>query len=67
MAHSGGSMKRISVFISERQYEQFQKLGKAEGRPYSELIREALSQYLRRHGASAAKTGRKRVAPRKRP
>ena len=60
-------MKRISVFIPERQLEQFQKLGSAEDRPYSELIREALSQYLRRHDASVAKAGRKRVAPRKRP
>ena len=60
-------MKRISVFISERQYEQFRELGRAEERPYSELIREALSQYLRRRGAWVAKPGRLRAGTRKRP
>ena len=60
-------MKRISVFISERQYEQLRELGRTEDRPYSKLIREALSQYLRRRGAWVAKPGRLRVVTRKRP
>jgi len=60
-------MKRISVFISERQYEQFKGLGRAEERPYSELIREALSQYLRRRGAWVVKPGRLRAVTPKRP
>ncbi len=60
-------MKRISVFISERQYEQLRELGRAEDRPYSKLIREALSQYLGRRGAWVAKPGRLRVVTRKRP
>ena len=65
--HSECGMKRISVLISERQYEQFKGLGSAEERPYSELIREALSQYLRRRGAWVAKPGRLRAFTRKRP
>ncbi len=60
-------MKRISVFISDLQYEQFKGLGRAEERPYSELIREALSQYLRRRDAWVAKPGRLRAVTRKRP
>ncbi len=40
-------MKRISVFIGEPQYQQFLELANVKGRPYAELIREALDDYLR--------------------
>jgi len=52
-------MRRISVYISEPQYGDFQALAANQGRPYSELIREALSQYLRRqHGGPARRRPR---------
>jgi predicted DNA binding CopG/RHH family protein len=59
-------MKRISVFIAEPQYRAFQELASEQGRPYSELIREALSRYLRDHGKPAEKAERKRGATRRR-
>ena len=63
-------MKRINIYIAEPQYEQFHALAESQGRPYSELIREALDQYLRRQGAPrqpSKRADRKRVATRKRP
>ena len=63
-------MKRINIYIAEPQYEQLNALAERQGRPYSELIREALDQYLRRQGAPrqpSKRTDRKRVATRKRP
>ena len=63
-------MKRISVFIAERQLARLQALGEEYGQPYAELIREALNAYLRQKDAEAAvrqKAERKRVAARKRP
>ena len=62
-------MKRISVFIAERQLAQFRALGKEYGQPYAELIREALNVYLRERDAETAvrqKAERKRAATRKR-
>lgn len=59
-------MKRISVFVAEPQYRAFQELATERGVPYSELIREALSRYLRDHGKPAEKADRKRVGARKR-
>ena len=43
-------MKRINIYIADPQYEQLQALGERRGRPYSELIRAALDQYLRQQG-----------------
>jgi len=63
-------MKRISVFIAERQLARLQALGEEYGQPYAELIREALNAYLRQKDAEAAvrqKAERKRAATRKRP
>ena len=63
-------MKRISVFIAERQLARLQALGEEYGQPYAELIREALNAYLREKDAETAvrqKAERKRVAARKRP
>ena len=63
-------MKRISVFIAERQLARLQALGEEYGQPYAELIREALNAYLRERDAETAvrqKAERKRVAARKRP
>ena len=40
-------MKRISLFVSEPQYQRFRQLARVAGRPYAELVREALDSYLR--------------------
>lgn len=40
-------MRRISLFLSEPQVEGFKALAQELDRPYSELIRDALDQYLR--------------------
>jgi hypothetical protein len=40
-------MKRISLFLSDPQVAKFKALGKRLDRPYAELIREALDEYLR--------------------
>jgi hypothetical protein len=45
-------VKRISLFLSGPQVRAFQALGRKLDRPYSELIREALDEYLRRRGES---------------
>lgn len=63
------TMKRISLFVSERQYEQFLSISKEMGQPYAELIREALNNYLQQHGDAATstkRTARKRVSARRR-
>jgi hypothetical protein len=64
------TMKRISLFISERQYKQFLSLSEAMGQPYAELIREALNSYLRAHAgtteSATKKAARTRVRARKR-
>ena len=39
-------MKPISIHVSERDYQQFKSLAAQAGRPVSELIREAMSDYL---------------------
>ncbi len=61
-------MKRISLFVSERQYEQFLALSNAMGQPYAELIREALNGYLSQHRLTVPikKVARKRVTTRTR-
>lgn len=63
------TMKRISLFVSDRQYEQFLSLSKAMGQPYAELIREALNSYLQQHSGavtSPKRAARKRVSARRR-
>ena len=55
-------MRRVTLYISEPQYQQFQELAATRGQAYSELIREALNRYLR----AQARTDRKRASTRKR-
>jgi len=62
-------VKRISIFLSEPQVDAFQKLSAESGRPYAELIREALDAYLRDKGRThpaKSKTERPRAVTRKR-
>jgi metal-responsive CopG/Arc/MetJ family transcriptional regulator len=63
------AMKRISLFVSERQYKEFLALSTAMGQPYAELIREALNNYLREHrpahAPSKKRAAGKRVGARK--
>jgi hypothetical protein len=40
-------VRRINIYIGDLQHEQFQVLAERHGRPYSELIREALNEYLK--------------------
>lgn len=42
-------MKTITVNVSEPVYEEFRRASKAQGRPTSELIREAMETYRREH------------------
>lgn len=42
-------MKTITVNVSEPVYEEFQQYAKRVDRKASELIREAMDQYRRRH------------------
>lgn len=40
-------MRTITVNVSEPVYEEFQRAAKAQGRPTSELIREAMERHRR--------------------
>ena len=40
-------MKTITINVSETVYEDFRRASKAQGRPTSELIREAMERYRR--------------------
>jgi metal-responsive CopG/Arc/MetJ family transcriptional regulator len=41
-------MKRININISDKQDKEFHRLAKEEGLTFSELIRRALDEYLRK-------------------
>ena len=41
-------MKAISVYVSEKTYEEFQKYAQDQDRPVAELIREAMEAYRER-------------------
>lgn len=45
-------MRAISVHVEEEEYRRFKSLASLEGRPVAALIREAMSDYLDREGAS---------------
>jgi len=44
-------MKKITLNISTKQHEAFKQLAQREGLPYSELIRRALDEFLRRYAS----------------
>lgn len=46
-------MRRINIYIAEPQHQRLQQLAAERGLAYSELIREALTQYLRRQAREA--------------
>lgn len=39
-------MRLISIHVSERAYEEFRILSARSGRPVSELVRQAMADYL---------------------
>ena len=41
-------MKPISVYLSERAYQDMKSLAAERGRPVAELIRQAMDEYLQR-------------------
>jgi len=41
-------MKRININISDKQHKGFHRIAKEEGLTFSELIRRALDEYLKR-------------------
>jgi predicted DNA binding CopG/RHH family protein len=43
------TMKRIAIHITQKQYEAYKQFAQREGLPYSELIRRALDEFLRRY------------------
>jgi hypothetical protein len=42
-------MKTITINVSEPVYEEFRRASQNQGRPTSELIREAMEHYRREH------------------
>jgi hypothetical protein len=59
-------VKRISLFLSDPQVAAFKTLARDLDRPYAELIRDALDQYLRQRDPTSKKAERPRAATRKR-
>jgi hypothetical protein len=63
-------MKRISIYVSEPQHAGFHALGQRRGLKASELMRQALDEYLERHGVVNAsgktKAARQRAQTRRR-
>ncbi len=60
--------KRYSFFIDEELEAGLKALKRRDGMPEAEALRRALAGFLKRKGIiKAEKTGRKRVAARKRP
>lgn len=63
-------MKLISVYVSEPQHAGFRELAERRGLKAAELMRQALDEYLVRHGVETMhpkkKAARKRVATRRR-
>ena len=45
-------MKRININISDKQHKEFHRIAKEEGLTFSELIRRALDEYLKRQKRS---------------
>ena len=45
-------MKRININISDKQDKEFHRIAKEEGLTFSELIRRALDEYLKRQKRS---------------
>jgi hypothetical protein len=43
-------MKPISVHVADQDYQSFKLLADRMGKPVAELIREAMSEYLKRRG-----------------
>jgi hypothetical protein len=63
------SVKRVSVFLSHPQLEALRQVAEAKGRPYAELLREAVDQYLsqeHREPPSTSKSDRRRAPTRRR-
>jgi metal-responsive CopG/Arc/MetJ family transcriptional regulator len=42
-------MKRVGLFLTERQIERLRRLSKIEGVSVSELVRKAVDSHLRKH------------------
>ena len=63
-------MKLISVYVSEPQHAGFHALAERRGLKASELMRQALDEYLVRHGVETThpknKAARKRAVTRRR-
>ena len=58
-------MKRVTLYLSAPQYARLQKLAAVSDRPYSELVRLAVDDYIDQ-GERAVRTDRKRAGARKR-
>jgi hypothetical protein len=55
-------MRTISLAVSEKNYELFRELAKAENRSIASLIRDSMSDYLSRNtGAKAPEGGETKV------
>jgi hypothetical protein len=47
------SLDKTTVYLNARDHRRLKALAEASRRPAAELIREAVSEYIRRHGPSA--------------
>jgi len=41
-------MQKVSFYVGEKQWQRLRELGESEGRSTSELVRQALAEFLRR-------------------
>lgn len=45
------TQKRTTVYLDEAGYERLKTIARREGRAPAELVREAVAEYVERHGA----------------
>ncbi len=45
-------MKAVSARVSDSTYAELRMIARMSGRPVAELIRQAMDEYLERHGSS---------------
>jgi len=47
------TMSKTTVYLNSADYRRLKQLAQAQGRTAAELVREAVSEYARRHGGQA--------------
>ena len=44
-------LSKTTLYLPEADYQRLKALARRQGRPAAELVREAVAEYARRHGA----------------